>query len=172
MYTYSMKRLKLAQHLTLDELEQRYRQESDPVARSHWQIIWLLHQGRLTAEVADVTSYSTTWIYTLVRRYNRDGPDALGDQRHHNPGKRPLLSPALRAELDRALAGPSPDGGLWTGPKVARWMSDKLGRTIRAVRGWELLQQLGYRSYVPRPRHAKADAETQESFKKRLSPTP
>jgi hypothetical protein len=49
-------------------------------------------------------------------------------------------------------------------------MSDKLHRTVRAVRGWELLQQLGYRSYVPRPRHAKADPEAQESFKKRLSP--
>jgi transposase len=165
-----MKRLKLAEHLTVDELGQRYRQASDPVARSHWQIIWLLRQGRLTAEVADVTGYSTTWIYTLVRRYNRDGPDALGDRRHHNPGKSALLSPALRAELDQALAGPSPDGGLWTGPKVARWMSDKLHRTVRAVRGWELLQQLGYRSYVPRPRHAKADPEAQESFKKRLSP--
>jgi hypothetical protein len=77
----------------------------------------------------------------------------------------------LRAELDQALAGPAPDGGLSTGPKVARWMSDKLGRSVRAVRGWELLQQLGYCSYVPRPRHAKADPEAQERFKKRYSLT-
>lgn len=170
MYTYGMKRLKLTEHLMVDELEQRYRQASDPVARSHWQIIWLLRQGRLSAEVADVTGYSTTWIYAIVRRYNRDGPNALGDRRHHNPGKSALLSPALRAELDQALAGPAPDGGLWTGPKVARWMSDKLGRQVRPVRGWELLQQLGYRSYVPRPRHLKADPDAQETFKKRLSP--
>jgi hypothetical protein len=26
---------------------------------------------------------------------------------------------------------------------------------IHTARGWELLQQLGYRSYVPRPRHRK-----------------
>lgn len=171
MYTYDMKRLKLTEHLSIDELEQRYRQASDGVARGHWQIIWLLRQGRLTAEVADVTGYSSTWIYALVRRYNRDGPDALGDHRHHNPGKAALLSPALLAELDQALTGPAPDGGLWTGPKVARSLSDKLGRSVRAVRGWELLQQLGYRSYVPRPRHAKADPEAQERFKKRHSLT-
>jgi transposase len=170
MYTYGMKRLKLAEHLTIAELEQRYRQASDPVARSHWQIIWLLRQGRPSAEVADVTGYSITWIYAIVRRYNCDGPDALGDRRHHNPGKSALLSPALRAELDQALGGPAPDGGLWTGPKVAGWMSDKLGREVRAVRGWELLLQLGYRSYVPRPRHAKADLDAQETFKKRPSP--
>ncbi|HET9222624.1 MAG TPA: winged helix-turn-helix domain-containing protein [Roseiflexaceae bacterium] len=169
-----MKRLKLAEHLTVEELEQRYRQATDPAARSHFQIVWLLRQGRPTAEVVDVTGYSSTWIYALVRRYNRDGPAALGDRRHHNPGKSALLSPALRAELDQALAGSAPDGGLWTGPKVARWMSDKLGRKVRAVRGWELLQQLGYRSYVPRPRHAKADRDAQETFKKeymRIVPT-
>jgi hypothetical protein len=46
--------------LSIDALEQRYRQAGDPVARSHWQIVWLLHQGHLTAEVADVTGYSST----------------------------------------------------------------------------------------------------------------
>lgn len=47
-------------------------------------------------------------------------------------------------------------------------MSDKLGRQVHAPRGWELLRQLDYRSYVPRPRHAKADVEAQETFKKSL----
>jgi transposase len=167
-----MKRLKLIDHLTSDELEQRYRQASDPVARSQWQILWLLSQGRPPAEVATITSYSTIWIYTIARRYNAEGPDQVGDRRHHNPGQAPLLSPALRAELEQALEGPASDGGLWTGPKVARWMSDKLGRPVHAPRGWELLQQLDYRSYVPRPRPAKADAEAQETFKKDPKPKP
>jgi transposase len=164
-----MKRLRLNNHLAVDELEQRYRQASDPVARSHWQILWLLGQGRLTAEIAAVTGYSREWIRTIVGRYNAEGPNGVGDRRHHNPGQAPLLSPALRAELEVALEQRAPDGGLWTGPKVARWMSDKLGREVHAPRGWELLQQLNYRSYVPRPRHAKADAEEQETFKKSRS---
>jgi transposase len=169
MYTYSMKRLQLADHLTIDELEQRYRQASEPVARSHWQILWLLRQGRSSAEVAAVTGYTTTWIYAIVRRYNQQGVQALGDRRHHNPGRASLLSSGQRAELDHALQGPAPDGGLWTGPKVARSMSDTLGRTIHPARGWEMLQLLGYRSYVPRPRHAKADAAAQERFTKNAS---
>lgn len=171
MYTYDMKRLKLADHLTETELEQHYRQSTDPVARSQWHILWLLHQGHSGAEVAAISTYSTTWIYAIVRRYNADGPDSIGDRRHHNPGQTPLLSAELRGELERALDEPPPDGGVWTGPKVAQWMSDKLGRTIHAPRGWEILQLLGYRSYVPRPRHAKADVEAQEAFKKRLSQT-
>jgi transposase len=166
-----MKQLKLSDHLAIDELEHRYRQATDPVARSHWQILWLLCQGRPPVEVAAITGFSTIWIYTIVRRYNADGPEQVGDRRHHNRGQAPLLSPELRAALEQALDGPAPDGGLWNGPKVACWMSDKLGRAVHAPRGWELLQQLGYRSYVPRPRHAKADAVAQETFKKRPSPT-
>jgi transposase len=172
MYNCDMKRLKLINHLSLDELEQRYRDSSDPVARSQWQIVWLLQQGRPTAEVAQVTGYSTTWIYEIVRRYNADGADGIGDRRHHNPGATPLLSPALRVELEQLLQGPAPDGGVWSGPKVARWMSEQLGRSVHPPRGWELLQQLGYRFYVPRPRHAKADADAQETFKKTHYPTP
>ena len=164
-----MKRLKLSNHLAVDELELRYRQASDAVARSHWQILWLLGQGRLSEEIASVTGYSLTWIRTIVRRYNTQGPTGVGDQRHHNPGQAPLLSPALRAELEQALEQPTRDGGLWTGPKVARWMSEKLGRKVHSPRGWEMLQQLNYRSYVPRPRHAKADAAAQEQFKKSRS---
>jgi transposase len=164
-----MRRLKLADHLTVDELERRYRQASDPVERSQWQILWLLGQGRPTSEVADITSYSTTWLYESVHRYNAEGASGVGDRRHLNPGQAPLLPAALRAELEQALDGVAPDGGIWTGPKVAAWMSTKLGRKVHAPRGWEVLQQLGYRSYLPR--HAKADAEAQETFKKRLSQT-
>ena len=164
-----MKRLHIADHLTVDELEQRYRQASDPVARSQWQMLWLLGCGRSSADVASSTGYSRTWLYAIVRRYNADGPDAVGDRRHTNPGQAPLLSAALRAELDLVLAKPAPDGGVWTGPKVAHWISDKLGRTVHPPRGWEMLQQLGYRSYVPRPRHANADATAHEEFKKNAS---
>jgi len=155
--------------LELAELEQRYRQASDPVARSQWQIIWLLAQGQSTQQVVQTTGYSTTWIGTIAKRYNADGPGGIGDRRHTNPGAASLLSPEQLVELDVALDGPSPDGGLWTGPKIAQWMTDKLGRKVHVQRGWELLQRLNYRSYVPRPRHANADVAAQEAFQKKAS---
>lgn len=164
-----MKRRTLAPHLELAELEHRYRQATDPVARSQWQIIWLLAQGQSTMHVVQNTGYSATWIGTIAKRYNTDGPDGIGDRRHANPGAAPLLSADHLAELDAALQGPAPDGGLWSGPKVALWMADKLGHKVHPQRGWELLQRLDYRSYVPRPRHAKADPVAQETFQKKPS---
>jgi transposase len=159
----------MASHLELAELEQRYRQATDPVARSQWQIIWLLAQGQSTKEVVQATGYSATWIGTIAKRYNLDGPEAVGDRRHANPGAASLLSDAHLAELDAALQQPAPDGGLWTGPKVAQWMSHTLGRNVHPQRGWEALQRLDYRSYVPRPRHAKADPAAQDVFQKNAS---
>jgi transposase len=153
-------------HLDLTELETRYRRASDPVDRSQWHIIWLLAQNRKVTQVGEVTGYSPTWIRELARRFNRMGPQALGDKRHHLPGAAPLLSPQLQAELVEAVQQPPPDGGLWSGPKVTEWIEAKTGRKVRRQRGWEYLTKLGFSLQQPRPQHAKADPVAQAEFKK------
>jgi transposase len=171
MYTeYMPRRLSIQAHLSVDELETRYRRAKDPVARSHWQIIWLLAQGLASAHVAAVTGYTVNWIRAMARRYNQQGPAGLEDHRHHNPGAVGLLSPAQRQALSVALEQPSPDGGIWTGPKAAAWMAATLGRRVHPQRGWEVLRRLGWAPKVPRPRHAKADPSAQAAFKKTSRP--
>jgi transposase len=162
------KKLPLENHLETAELEQRYRGARDPVERAHYQIIWLLSQGRSTGEVAAVTGYSRSWIRSIVRRYNERGTAGLGDRRHQNPGgaERALLGPQLREELDAALQAPPPDGGLWSSRKVADWIAQRTGRPTGVQRGWEYLRRFGYTPQVPRPAHAKADPDQQEHFRK------
>lgn len=160
------KRFQLAAHLSVEEIEQRYRASHDGIARSHWQIIWLLAQGQSMAASARTTGYSTRWISEVAHRYNAQGAEGLGDQRHTNPGPARLLSAAQQAELRQALTGLAPDGGQWSGPKVARWLSDRVGRCVPPQRGWVYLRLLGFRPVVPRPRHVKADADAQAAFKK------
>ena len=139
-----MRRFRLTPHLQLAELEARYRRASDPVARSHWHMLWLLAQGQSIQEVVCNTGYSATWIATIARRYNREGPAGVGDRRHANPGRMMLLSPEQQAELAAALARPPPGGGSWTSRKVAEWMAARVGRAVDAARGWEMLRRLGY----------------------------
>jgi transposase len=159
----------LVAHLSTAELGQRYRAARQPIERSHLQIIWLLSQGRSEREVAVVTGYGRRWITAIVSRYNAEGASGLGDQRARNTGARPLLSQEDEAALRDALAEPPSDGGLWNGPKVAAWMTARLGRKIWPQRGWDYLHKLGYSSQVPRPRHVKAaSAEEQEAFKRGL----
>jgi hypothetical protein len=49
------RRMTLVPHLRVAQRHQRYREAEDPVARSQWQMLWLLAGGRATAEVAHVT---------------------------------------------------------------------------------------------------------------------
>jgi transposase len=153
--------------LSTAELGQRYRAARQPIERSHLQIVWLLSQGRREREVAAATGYGQRWITEIVRRYNAEGAGGLGDQRVKNVGARPLLSQEDELTLQDALAELPADGSLWTGPKVAAWMTARLGRKIWPQRGWDYLQKLGYSSQMPRPRHAKAASATeQEAFKR------
>jgi transposase len=170
MYNGRMpKRLMIHPHLSTQELATRYRHTRDPIVRSHWQMLWLLAQGKPSEPVAAVTGYTVKWVRTIAQRYNQQGPAGLGDRRHRNLGSMGLLSPAQRTALARALDHPPPDGGLWTGPKVAAWMAGALGRPVYPQRSWEMLRRLGLTPQVPRPRHAKADPEAHAAAFKQSS---
>ncbi len=165
------KRLELSPHASTEELEHRYRKAKDPVERSHRQIVWLLSEGRTTREVCEVTGYSPGWVRRIARRYNERGVEGLGDRRHGNPGarERALLDEEGQAELREALLeGPPPGGGMWSGPKVARWIEQRNGlKKVHVQRGFEYLRKVGMSPQVPRPSNAQgADASEQEAFKK------
>lgn len=164
------KHLTVTSHLPVAELEQRYRRARDPVAKSHWQIVWLLARGHPPVAIAATTGYCVDWVRTIIHRYNDGGPAALGDRRHGNPGAAPLLDAAGQAALHEALTTPPADGGLWTGPKVAQWLGKRLERTVAPQVGWVYLRRLGYTPQRPRPHHTKGDPAAQASFKKGGSP--
>lgn len=157
-------RLRLARHLSHDDLFGRYQAAECPVARSHWQVLWMLSRGWRTDDISEAIGYSPTWIRKLVGRYNRGGAEAMGDQRRYNPGAQALLSPEDEADLRSALESATEQGDAWSGAQVARWMSTRLGHPVGRQRGWETLRRLGYTPQRPRPRHTDADPEAQARF--------
>lgn len=159
-------KIRVAEYLPFEEIEMRYRKAKDGVARGHWQVIWLIAQGILAQHVADMTGYCYTWVRTLVQRYNQDGPGAMGDGRHENLGGQHLLSAEQQQQLQETLEQDPPDGGLWSGPKVAVWIEQHTGHKVHAQRGWEYLRRLGFRPRVLRPRHVKSNPQEQAVFKK------
>lgn len=124
-------------------------------------------QKSVVHPVAIVTGYCTNWIRILAQCYNQQGPEALADQRQHNSGAPPLLI-CLHQQLQQVLGQAPADGGLWTCPKVARWMGEQLGRTVHPQRGWESLKRMGFSLQIPRPHHHKADPALQKAFKQAL----
>jgi transposase len=163
------KPISIEPHLSLTELEQRYRQAKDAVERSHYQIIWLLASGRSSRDVSQITSYSLSWIYELVWGYNRIGPGSLGDKRHEHRGGKKLLDDRQQAQLWQVLQSPPPGGGLWNGRKVANWSGELWGYSVSRQRGWEYLKEMKLPLRVPRPSHQETDYFEQEEWKKKLA---
>src|SRR3954454_16511387 len=68
-------------HLSIAELESRYRGAQDATEARHLQAIWLLAQGRTVLEVSEVLAFVPRWVTQLAARPNASGPAALGDRR-------------------------------------------------------------------------------------------
>lgn len=162
----------VADHLSVVDLEDRYRSCTDACLARHYQTIWLLAQGHTIGEVSETTCFVERWIEELLARYNALGPRALGDLRRHNGAQPSVLKPELLAKLKVRLKEPPADGGVWTSGKVARWMAAELGLAeLAAQRGWEALKAVGWSIQSPRPRNPRAaNAEEETTFKK-SSPT-
>ena len=152
-------------------LEGLYRKASDLVLRTHLLMVWRMSLGDSIREVARMVGYSQKWVTEIARRYESEGVEGLGDRRHGNPGarERALLDEEGQAGLREALLkGSPPGGGMWSGPKVARWIERKTGmEKVHAQRGWEYLRKVRMSPQVPRPSNAQgADSDEREAFKK------
>jgi transposase len=161
---------RVADHLSVAELEERFRSCTDATEARHAQAIWLLAKGRRIADVAATVAFGGRWVERLLTRYNARGPEALGDLRRGNGTRARVLVPELLDRLRDRLGTPPPDAGVWTSAKVARWMAGELGRKeLAPQRGWEALRAIGWSIQSPRPKHpASATPEERAAFKKSL----
>jgi len=162
------RRIELKAHLTTEELKRRYRACQRAQEKVRWRALRLISTGLVAAEAARRVGRSSSWITKLVARYNHAGADAVrrqtGERRH---GPRPRVDAALAKQLDQALRSAAPDGGLWTGPKVAAWIAERTGQSVHQTTGWRALRRLGFSLQTPRPQNKRrASAEAQAEFKK------
>jgi transposase len=159
-----MKALPVVAHLPVEEVGRRYRACPDPKEKTRWHLIWLLlrpSEPRNCERAAPLVGLSDVYARAVLKRWNARGPAGLADRRRANKSQGKLTAPQ-QAQLYEALQHESPDGGLWSGPKVARYVRDRWGVQTCPQTGWRWLKKLGFRLVVPRPRHPKAATAEQQ----------
>jgi transposase len=161
------RRIELQPHRSTAELYERYRACRHPNEKTRWRALYLISRGTIASEAARRVGRTSGWVTQLTQRYNERGAEAVPDRRGAaRPGPPPLVD-AVASELDAALRSAAPDGGLWTAPKVARWIEERTGRAVHETTAWRAMRRLGFTLQVPRPRHARSASEReQERFKK------
>ena len=164
-----MPRIPFVRHRTVNQIRAKYRASRHPVERTRWHAIWLLARTddrRTPAQVAGLVGLSHVTVRAVLHRWNAAGPAGLADGRAGN-GSAPKLSARRRDALYAALQKRPPDGGLWTGPKVARYVRDRWQVAVRPETGWRWLRDLGFTLQVPRPSHPRAaDRPRRRAWKK------
>jgi transposase len=154
-------RLPIVPHLLPEEIARRYRACRSGVEKTHWQVLWLLTrpgQPLSPAQAARQVGLSPVWARTLLKRWNDQGPAGLADRRVATNGGQSKLTAEQHIDLWAALRKSPPDGGLWTGPKVAAYVLGRWGVHVRKQTGWKWLCGLGFSLQVPRPSHPEAAA--------------
>src|ERR687886_2047589 len=110
--------MRIIEHLSVADLERRYRAAQDVTEARHFQAIWLLAQGRTVLDVAGVLAFTPRWVEELAARYNAFGPEALGDQRRRNGRTASVLTEAALAALSERPRAPPRAGGASAGPQA------------------------------------------------------
>jgi transposase len=159
--------LNVAAHLTDDELRARSEAAADADERMRWIAILQKKQGRSAELIADFCNRKPDWVRRTVRKYDEGGPDVVADKRVGN-GHEPFLDAEGLKALEHALDHDTPPGGgLWNGPKVALWMSARLGHRVDPRTGWSYLaHRLKWSIKVPAQAHPGSDENAREAFKK------
>ena len=128
--------------LKREELEAHLAAATASDQRRRVQVLLYLAAGVPLTEIVGMTGYRPRSIRQIAQRYIEIGADSLVDHRAFAQGAAPILTAEEQIELCNALQGVPPDGGAWTGPKVAQWMAAKTGRPIHRQRGLEYLRRL------------------------------
>jgi transposase len=162
----------LEPHLSNDELKSRYLLSKDPVEARRYHLLWLVSENWSIKQAAEIISYNYDYAKEIVKKYNAEGEKSLanGRKKAKKSPNNALLTDNQLEELKEALKTPPEDGGLWSGPKVARWIERKTQRPkVWNQRGWDYLKKCRYSQQMPRRKHRKGDPIKQAVFRYNLT---
>lgn len=117
--------------------------------------------------VSSIFGTDRTTLRRWIKRFAAQGISGLTDApKGHRQGK---LDKEQRQQIAQWLEESRNSQGApihWTLSQLALAIETEFNLKLGPTAIWRLVRQLGFRQKVPRPRHAKADAQAQESFKK------
>ena len=161
-----MRKIKIKEHLSVDEVREKMLSAKDKSDFRHWQAIYLILSKEYTApQTADVVGVETHSIHQWIYYYNKFGPEALMSK--PKGGRRTaLMSLEEEKSFLNKVVEEAKQGDHITVKKIKMRVEELLGRKVSKDFSYDLLHRHGWKKIVPRPKHPKSNLQKQGDFKK------
>jgi transposase len=117
------------------------------------------------AEIARLLGWSVATVHAIHSRWAKEG-DAIFDLKAKGGRRNQYLSPEEETALVQPFLAKAEAGGILNVQEIKAAFEARVGRPVAKTTIYRLLDRLGWRKVVPRPRHPKADPAAQAVFKK------
>lgn len=110
------------------------------------QMVYLIHQGKSSREVADIYQVSFKQVLNWVHRFEREGLEGLIDR--GGKGRKPNLSVKEMSQIKNTILKKSPaefgySSKRWTGPLLLKWINREYGTAYTTTAIYKLLDKIG-----------------------------
>lgn len=147
---------------TAEALKAAYQRERDIELRRRLQGLWLLRCGWRLSSVAGAVGVHYRSVQRWVGWYRQGGVANILSHKMGGKGQEPFLTDEAQEQLAREVG----TGRFRTAREIREWITEEYGVTYTRGGIYNLMHRLRCSPKVPRPLHAKADQEQQDSWKK------
>lgn len=124
------KKAYLAPHYSSHELKQKYISSQEAVESRRWHLLWKVSLGWTLKNSEIAVGISYDYAKEILKKYNQLGKAGVENLKNKSTqrrgGKQSLLTETQLEKLAQKLKSKPPDGGIWTGPKMAKFSLSKL----------------------------------------------
>lgn len=160
-----MRKAKLKDYLTAEELRQRMLGSEEREQFQRWQALYLTSLGLTAAQVGEYVGISAGTVHQWVHQYNRAGPEEMVLE--GRGGRRfGLLSLEQEANLLEGLRSEAEQGQVVAAFRIRQVVEKKAGQGVSKDYLYDLLHRHRWRKIMPRPLHPRRDWGVQQAFKK------
>lgn len=160
-----MRKIRLANHLTTDEIKERMLATNDKGQFQRWQALLFVKKGIDAKDISEYVGVVSGTIYQWIYLYNHEGPDKF--VRQGRGGRRfGLMSLEEEASVLDSLKQDAQKGLIINTAKIKATLEQKLDKKISKDYPYDLLHRHGWRKVMPRPEHPKVNKKEQDDFKK------
>src|SRR5438045_3792998 len=156
---------RVVEHLALEDVKARMRNDPNPFYRERWSIIYTAQvHPREAKDIANDMGVSVSKVHTLIPRYNKMGVAAV-ETKGKGGRHREYITFKEEQNLLAGFFERAAKGELVTAREIKREYEKVVRHKVAETTIYRILKKHKWRKVMPRSRHPKANTQKQKELK-------